>query len=67
MAGICSCYFVKYVISFIEHTLLISVDDKAIVPVGEPEGHHRSLVFSFSRACGCCTTMIFICLVLFLR
>ena len=26
----------RFAISFIEHTLLLSVDDKAIVPVGEP-------------------------------
>ena len=47
-------YMKRFTVSFIEHTLLLSVDDKAIVPVGEPgypistgvRGHNRSLVSS---------------------
>ena len=42
----------QYAVAFKQYTLLLSVDDKAIVPVGEPgnpissgvRGHHRALV-----------------------
>ena len=45
-------YVKHFVVAFKQHTLLLSIDDKAIVPVGEPEnpistgvrGHHHSLV-----------------------
>ena len=45
-------YMKHFVIRFKDATLLLSVDDKAIVPVGEPglpissgvRGHHRALV-----------------------
>lgn len=51
-------YVKQFCVLFIEHTLLFSVDDKAIVPVGEPgnpistgvRGHHRTLVFAASSA-----------------
>ena len=47
-------YVKHFAVAFKQHTLLLSVDDKAIVPVGEPgdpistgvRGHHRSLVCS---------------------
>lgn len=51
-------YIKQFTVSFTEYTLLLSVDDKAIVPVGEPNnpistgvrGHHRSLVSADSSA-----------------
>ena len=45
-------YVKQFAVAFKQYTLLLSVDDKAIVPVGEPgnpissgvRGHHRALV-----------------------
>lgn len=45
-------YAKEYAINFSQHVTLVSVDDKAIIPVGKPgaavstgvRGHHRSLV-----------------------
>lgn len=47
-------YVKSFAVQYRNHVLLLSVDDKAIVPVGEPEypistgvrGHHRSLAFT---------------------
>ena len=49
-------YAKEYAVRFSQHLMLASVDDKAIIPVGEPSaavstgvrGHHRSLVPSSS-------------------
>ena len=49
-------YAKEYAVCFSQHVMLASVDDKAIIPVGEPSaavstgvmGHHRSLVPSSS-------------------
>lgn len=46
----------SFAVKYRSHVLLLPVDDKAIVPVGEPEnpistgvrGHHRSLTFASS-------------------
>ena len=46
----------NFAVKYKSHVLLLSVDDKAIVPVGEPDnpistgvcGHHRSLTFASS-------------------
>ena len=49
-------YVKNFAVKYKSHALLLSVDDKAIVPVGEPDipistgvcGHHRSLTFASS-------------------
>ena len=49
-------YVKNFAVKYKNHALLLSVDDKAIVPVGEPDnpistgvrGHHRSLTFTSS-------------------
>ena len=51
-------YVKNFAVKYKSHALLLSVDDKAIVPVGEPDnpistgvhGHHRSPTFTSS--CG---------------